>query len=101
MTEGGVLVTKTLLVTIEPILDELGDRAATGSYLDAYDKATGELLAQIEVDRNLHGSPMTYMLSRRITWRGGRAGLLSPGITLTSAVGIPASSRPREIRLTV
>ena len=31
----------------------------------------------------------------------GRDGLLSAGITLTSTVAIPASSRPREIRLTV
>ena len=61
VAEGGVLVTKTLVVTIEPILDELGDRVATGSYLDAYDKATGELIAQVKSDVVLHGSPMTYM----------------------------------------
>ena len=43
------------------ILDELGNREATASLLQAYDKATGDLLHSIETDRVLHGSPMTYM----------------------------------------
>ena len=48
------------------------------------------------------GLPMVApMLSRRMSWRGGRAGLLSAGMTLTSEVENPASSKPREIRLTV
>lgn len=61
IAEGGLLVTKTLLIGFLPILDELGDRVATGSLLQAYDKATGELLHSLEIDTVLHGSPMTYM----------------------------------------
>ncbi|MEE2777439.1 MAG: pyrroloquinoline quinone-dependent dehydrogenase [Acidobacteriota bacterium] len=60
IAEGGLLITKTLLITFQAKLDELGDRRAHGSYLQAYDKGTGELLAQVEVDRSLHSSPMTY-----------------------------------------
>ena len=37
-----------------------GSRVAEGSYLQAYNKASGELLQSVEVDRSLHGSPMTY-----------------------------------------
>ncbi|MFP6617144.1 MAG: pyrroloquinoline quinone-dependent dehydrogenase, partial [Candidatus Hydrogenedentota bacterium] len=61
IAEGGLLVTKTLLIGFLPILDELGNREATASLLQAYDKATGDLLHSIETDRVLHGSPMTYM----------------------------------------
>jgi quinoprotein glucose dehydrogenase len=90
VAEGGVLVTKTLLVTIEPIVDELGDRSANGSFLDAYDKATGELLAQIEVDRNLHGSPMTYQHEGRqyiLVAGGGENPGPGPPIEATAAAG--------------
>ena len=96
VAEGGVLVTKTLLVTIEPIVDELGDRSANGSFLDAYDKATGELLAQIKVDVNLHSSPMTYMHegSQYILVAGGGE-VPGPGVPIEQAVsaGPGASSR--------
>jgi quinoprotein glucose dehydrogenase len=55
---------------------ELGDRVAHGAFLQAYDKATGELLAQVEVDRSLHSSPMTYLHEGRqyivIAGGGGR-----------------------------
>ena len=60
VAEGGILVTKTLLVSFLAKLDELGDRRAHGAYLRALDKATGELVAEVEVDRSLHGAPMTY-----------------------------------------
>lgn len=60
IAEGGLLVTKTLLITILADVDELATpRAARGSFLQAYDKTTGELLHSIRVDRHLHGSPMT------------------------------------------
>jgi len=65
IAEGGLLLTKTLLVTFQAKLDELGDRRAHGSFLQAYDKASGELLASVEVDRSLHSSPMTYMFEGR------------------------------------
>ena len=61
IAEGGILLTKTLLITFLAKLDELGDRRANGSYLQAYDKASGKLLGSVEVDRSLHGSPMSYM----------------------------------------
>ena len=62
--EGGLLVTKTLLITFAGKLDERGKRFRDGSggaYLKAYDKATGKLLAEVDVDRSLHSSPMTYL----------------------------------------
>ena len=61
VAEGGILVTKTLLITYLAKRDEFGDRAATGSLLRAYDKATGALLGEVDVAARLHGAPMTYM----------------------------------------
>ncbi len=58
--EGGLLVTRTLLIGFVAV-DEDGDRQAEGSLLRAYDKATGELLAEVKTDIWLHGPPMTYM----------------------------------------
>ena len=63
IAEGGILATKTLLVTFLVDVDELGDRKPTGtSLLQAYDKKTGELISSVQVDRHLHGSPMTCMV---------------------------------------
>jgi quinoprotein glucose dehydrogenase len=59
IAEGGILVTKTLLITYLADVDELGPRVARGSFLQAYDKSTGDLLHSLKVDRHLHGSPMT------------------------------------------
>jgi quinoprotein glucose dehydrogenase len=59
IAEGGLLVTKTLLITFRADIDELGPRVARGSIVQAYDKRTGALLHQLEVDAHLHGSPMT------------------------------------------
>lgn len=83
LAEGGILVTKTLLITQIADVDHSGGGTAEGeqpevsadgtvsapegrskvrgSLLQAYDKATGKLLASIKVDRHLHGSPMTCM----------------------------------------
>jgi quinoprotein glucose dehydrogenase len=76
VAEGGLLVTKTLLITFQAKLDELGDRRPHGAYLQAYDKASGELLAEVEVDRSLHSSPMTYLHKKRqyilVSGGGGR-----------------------------
>ena len=58
--EGGLLVTKTLLISYLAQKDEI-DPDAHGSILVAHDKMSGELLAQILVDQRLHGAPMTYM----------------------------------------
>ena len=92
VTEGGVLVTKTLIVSIEPIVDELGDRSADGSYLVAFDKATGDLLAQLEVDRSLHGGPMTYMHEGRqyiLVAGGGERPGPGPSIASTAIADAP------------
>jgi len=74
-----------------------GDRSADGSYLVAFDKATGELLAQLEVDRSLHGGPMTYMHEGRqyilIAGGGERPG---PGPSIAKTAIADAPPRPRR-----
>ncbi len=72
--EGGLLVTRTLLIGFVAV-DEDGNRSAEGGLLRAYDKATGELLAEVETDIWLHGPPMTYMHQGRqyIVVAGGGA----------------------------
>lgn len=76
LANGGLLITKTLLITFLPELDELGNRTATGALLQAYDKATGKLLETIKVDTVLHSSPMTCMHNGRqyILIAGGGGG---------------------------
>ncbi len=60
IAEGGILITKTLLITHIANVDELAQpRNANGSLVQAYDKKTGALVASIPVDRHLHSSPMT------------------------------------------
>jgi quinoprotein glucose dehydrogenase len=58
--EGGLLITKTLLVAYLAQKDEI-DPEAQGSILVAHDKMTGELVAQVMVDQRLHGPPMSYL----------------------------------------
>ena len=59
--EGGLLVTRTLLIAYIHNWDDLGEELLGGTRLQAYDKATGKLLAELEVDATLHSAPMTYM----------------------------------------
>jgi quinoprotein glucose dehydrogenase len=59
-SEGGMLITKTLLVTYLAQKDEI-QPDAHGSILVAYAKMSGELIAEVMVDQRLHGPPMTYM----------------------------------------
>ncbi len=59
--EGGLLITRTLLITYVPNWEHWDDRLPKGSILQAYDKATGALLAEVETDRTLHGVPITYL----------------------------------------
>lgn len=61
IAEGGILVTKTLLVTVLADIGNEGGVRANGSFIQAYDKKTGELISSIKVDRHIHGSPMTCM----------------------------------------
>ena len=60
VAEGGILVTKTLLISFLAQKDEL-QPDAHGSILVALDKRTGETVAEVLVDQRLHGPPMTYM----------------------------------------
>lgn len=88
IAEGGLLITKTLLITFIADVDETGGpRLAKGSLLQAYDKKTGELLHSIKVDRHLHGSPMTceHEGKQYILIAGG--GQTEPGEVL--AFGLP------------
>ncbi|MCH7911040.1 MAG: hypothetical protein IIB38_15675, partial [Candidatus Hydrogenedentes bacterium] len=89
LAEGGLLVTKTLLITFLVDVDELGDRKPRGvSYLQAYDKATGELVGSVKVDRHLHSSPMTVM-------HGGRQYILVAAGGLTEPAELIAFGLPR------
>ena len=60
VAEGGLLVTKTLLISFLAQKDEIGPDA-TGSILIAIDKQTGETVGEVMVEQRLHGPPMTYM----------------------------------------
>jgi quinoprotein glucose dehydrogenase len=59
-SEGGILITKTLLISFLAQKDEI-DSEAQGSILVAHDKATGAKVGQVMLDRRLHGPVMTYM----------------------------------------
>ena len=88
IAEGGILVTKTLLITFLVDVDELGDRSkARGSWLQAYDKATGELLGQVKVDKHLHSSPMTAMHEGRQYILVASGGVTEPSELI--AFGLP------------
>jgi quinoprotein glucose dehydrogenase len=65
VAEGGIVVTKTLLITYISKRDQLGDRQATGSFLWALDKESGEIVGEVAVDARLHGAPTTYMQDGR------------------------------------
>ena len=66
VTEGGILVTKTLVVTHAARFEVYNDRSTVlGSSLQAYDKFTGELLAEVLTERALHGAPVSYMQDGR------------------------------------
>lgn len=60
----GALVTKTLLIAAEPGYGPTPD-GARGSMLRAYDKATGQELAAIQLPAPQSGTPMTYMVNDR------------------------------------
>ena len=59
IAEGGILVTKTLLISFLAQKDEI-DPDAHGSVLIALDKNTGETVGEILVQQRLHGPPITY-----------------------------------------
>ena len=73
VSAGGIVVTRTMLLGFVAKDRSYGaDSFPAGAYLRAQDKATGAVLAQIEVDRSLQGSPMTYMHEGRAVHRHRR-----------------------------
>ena len=58
--QGGLLVTKTLLIAFAPKYGENGE-LVPGSVAQAYDKASGRLLAEFDVDISFYGAPITYL----------------------------------------
>ncbi|MGD2168496.1 MAG: PQQ-binding-like beta-propeller repeat protein [Gammaproteobacteria bacterium] len=60
----GALATKTLLIVAEPGYGPTPD-GTRGSMLRAYDKATGQELAAIQLPAPQSGTPMTYMINDR------------------------------------
>lgn len=76
IADGGLMVTKSLVIAhLANTSWADGTQTVNGSLLQAYDKATGELLAEVPVDRHLHGPPISYMLDGRqyiaVTGGGG------------------------------
>jgi quinoprotein glucose dehydrogenase len=71
--EGGILITKTLLISYLAQKDEVAPEAA-GSILVALDKHTGEKVGAVMVDQRLHGPVMSYLHEGRqyIAVAGGR-----------------------------
>ncbi|MCH2346513.1 MAG: hypothetical protein MK299_03840 [Pseudomonadales bacterium] len=64
VAEGGILITKTLLISYLAAKDEI-DSQETGSVLVAHDKATGELIGEVNVALRLHGPIMSYQIQNK------------------------------------
>ena len=79
MVEGGILLTDTLLVSIISRKDD-HNADVPGSYLRAYSKKDGRLLAQVTVETRLHGQPMSYWYKEKqyIAVSGGGLGQARP-----------------------
>lgn len=62
-SNGGGVLTKELLFVIQAQEDprNLAMRMGTTGYLRAFDKATGKLLLERQIDATPHGTPMTYL----------------------------------------
>ena len=60
VAEGGILVTKTLLISFLAQKDEISPDSH-GSILVALNKGTGETVGEVLVDQRLHGPPMSFM----------------------------------------
>lgn len=58
---GGPLLTKTLLFVGQGSGGRGGAGGGSTNFLHAFDKATGKMLAEVNLDANPHGTPMTYM----------------------------------------
>lgn len=60
VAEGGILVTRTLVISYLAAKDEIGPEE-TGSILVAMDKNTGATIGEVMVDQRLHGPIMSYL----------------------------------------
>ena len=60
VAEGGILVTKTLLISFLAQKDEISPDSH-GSILVALNKETGETVGEVLIDQRLHGHPMSFM----------------------------------------
>ena len=59
VAEGGLLVTKSLVVSYLASKDEI-DPEETGSILIAFDKTNGEKRGEVVINQRLHGPIMSY-----------------------------------------
>jgi quinoprotein glucose dehydrogenase len=88
IAEGGILLTKSVLVSFLVDLDAEGNAVSpSNSRLQAYDKSTGENICDIAVNRHLHGSPMTCSV-------GGEQFILVAGGGVTEPAELIAFSLP-------
>jgi quinoprotein glucose dehydrogenase len=87
LAEGGILVTKTLMITHIADTGNQGGSKANGSFLQAYDKKSGKIVASIKVERHMHGSPMTAMKDGKQYILISAGGLSEPAELL--AFGLP------------
>ena len=58
---GGPLLTKTLLFVGQGYGGRGGSSGGGANFFRAFDKATGKVIAEINLDSRPHGTPMTYM----------------------------------------
>jgi glucose dehydrogenase len=58
---GGPLLTKTLLFVGQGAGGRGGGSGGAANVLRAFDKATGKVIAEIDIGASPHGTPMTYM----------------------------------------
>jgi quinoprotein glucose dehydrogenase len=65
LSSGGPLLTKTLLFYSQAARGPELELSETDYDLRAFDKRTGEVLWERQLDLAPHGAPMTYMVDRR------------------------------------
>ncbi len=93
VAEGGILVTSTLLITYISKTDE-HRKKTPGSYLRAYNKGTGDMIAQVSVDSRLHGAPMTYLTNGRQYIAIAAGGRAEPQELVSFVLPLPAQPTP-------
>ena len=96
VAEGGILLTKTLLIGYLSKRGELGGRTP-GTFLRAFHKKTGELLGEVEVETRLHGALMTYMHEGRQYIAAAGGGRRGDGELVAFALPKDASTVPERL----